>query len=417
MNRPTAVLLTTVLAVVPALSACSSDDEAKATSTTKKEAASTTTTTEPDVPAAVAAFCGSANAYVETLDQYTGLWSGEPAGLTVGDVQEGIGKLGQQREAVQQDAAALAAAVAAVDAQEATEAADAADAADGATTTTSSTLLPAATAEALVGQVTDAENDFDTAVGGISASTPVAEAEVQFTSAAYALGVSWSILLTEAGCIEDEGAVKQVQAFVAGLQSDLTTLGYYSGDIDGIYGPETTAAVTAFQKAVGLPQTGLPDPATQKAMSEKLAAQAAVSTSALQGLLAGLGFYTGPIDGQSSAALTAAVKELQATLDVPQTGVMDPTTLQAYANRKAGLQALLAVEQRNATSTTTAAPTTAAPTTAAPTTAAPTTAAPTTASPHHRGPHHRGADDDHDDHGGPVGPRRRGAVHRAGEVT
>ncbi len=135
----------------------------------------------------------------------------------------------------------------------------------------------------------------------------------------------------------------------------------------------------AFQAEVGLPQTGLPDPATQKALNEKLAAQKAVNVSALQGLLAGLGLYDGPIDGIYNDQLTEAVKELQAQLGVPQTGVMDPATWEAYANRRAGLEELLRQAEANATSTTTEAPTTEAPTTAAPTTEAPettTTAAP-----------------------------------------
>jgi peptidoglycan hydrolase-like protein with peptidoglycan-binding domain len=366
-------LLMITLAAALVLSACGKDEESddRATTTT----AEATTTSEPDVNAAIEAFCSSADAYVDALDKYTGLFSGDTPDVTVGQVQDGMSELAAQRSTVEQSASDLDAAVKAVDAQEADEQGSTTTVAGASTTTT---LLAEQTADELVAQITKAEDDFDSAVSGIDASTPVAEAEVEFTSAAYALEVSWSILLTEAGCVEDAGAVQQVQKFVASLQTDLQTLGFYEGDIDGIYGPQTTAAVTAFQKSVGLPETGLPDPATQKALSEKLAADAAVSTAALQGLLAGLGLYTGPIDGQWSPALEAAVKELQAALDVPQTGVMDQATLRAYANRKAGLEELVAYEQRMATSTTTAAPTTAAPTTAAPTTAAPTTAAPTT---------------------------------------
>ena len=365
-------ILVPVIAATIILTGCSSDTKDTTTTTAKEKA---TTTTEPDVAAAVEAFCGSANTYVETLNGFTGLWSGEQPTLTVGDVQDGVAKLFDQRDTVQQDAADLQAAVAAVDAQQA-------DAETEDPTATTSTLLPEATADELIQQVTDAEAAFDTAVSGITASTPVAQAETEFTSAAYALEVSWSILLTEAGCIEDKGAVDQVRAFVASLQTDLKALGVYTGEIDGIYGPSTTAAVEEFQKQASLPVTGLPDPATQQAINERLGAQAAVNTAALQGLLAGLGLYTGPINGEPSAQLTAAVKELQAALDVPQTGVMDAATLRAYAARKAGLQALLAAEEANSTSTTTAAPTTAAPTTAAPattTTAAPATTTTTTA--------------------------------------
>jgi peptidoglycan hydrolase-like protein with peptidoglycan-binding domain len=127
---------------------------------------------------------------------------------------------------------------------------------------------------------------------------------------------------------------------------------------------------------VGLPETGLPDPATQKAMAEKLATDEAMNVSALQGLLKGLGLYDGPINGVYDEATENAVKALQAQLGVPETGTMDPATWEAYANRRQGLEQLLAQAQSDATSTTTEAPTTEAPTTEAPTTDAPTTSAP-----------------------------------------
>jgi peptidoglycan hydrolase-like protein with peptidoglycan-binding domain len=367
------------VAVALVLSACGKkeDEAGEKSTTTAKEA--DPTTTAPDVEAAIAAFCSSGNDYVDALDQYTGLFSGTTPDVTVGQVQDGVSQLAEQREKIEQAASDLEAAVKAFDAQEAEEAGTTTTV-EGVTTTT--TVVTEQTAAELVAQINKAEDDFDAAVSGIDANTPVSKAEDQFTSAAYAVQVAWSMLLTEAGCVEDEGAVEQVRKFVASLQTDLQTLGFYEGTIDGIFGPETTAALKSFQESVGITQSGLPDPATQRALSEKLAAKAAVSTSALQGLLAGLGLYTGPIDGQWSPELEAAVKALQAALDVPQTGVMDRATLQAYANRKAGLQELVAYEQRMATSTTTAAPTTtSAPTTTAapPTTAAPTTtAAPST---------------------------------------
>jgi branched-chain amino acid transport system substrate-binding protein len=49
----------------------------------------------------------------------------------------------------------------------------------------------------------------------------------------------------------------------------------------------------------------------------------------LQQLLTDLGFYSGPIDGIYSAAVADAVRALQAELGVPQTGIMDAATLRA----------------------------------------------------------------------------------------
>ena len=141
--------------------------------------------------------------------------------------------------------------------------------------------------------------------------------------------------------------------------------------------PSTVEAVKAFQAASGLPETGLPDPATQQALNEALGEQQALNVAALQGMLTSLGLYDGPIDGQWNDQMTEAVKALQRELGVPETGTMDPATWEAYVNRRAGLEQLLAAAEANATSTTTEAPTTEAPTTEAPaTTEAPTTAAP-----------------------------------------
>ena len=45
-------------------------------------------------------------------------------------------------------------------------------------------------------------------------------------------------------------------AIVKQIQTDMTTLGYYSGPIDGNYGTETTDAVKAFQTDAGLTPDG-----------------------------------------------------------------------------------------------------------------------------------------------------------------
>lgn len=360
------------LAAVLALfgAACSSDDSS--------EESTTTTTTEPDVEAAFSDFCESATSYVDDLNAYTGLFSGEPASITVGQVKDGSSQLKAAAEQVRTDADSLDQAI--KDHNQVQE--ERAKEQEKSTGTTSTTIVEVPVDEGTLQRVEQAQSDFDSTVEGISDDTPVNEAEVEFQSAAYALQVSWSTLLTEAGCLdENEKALQGIKQFTAGLQTDLTTLGFFSGKVDGIYGPETVAAVKAFQKDVGLPETGLPDPPTQKAIAEKLAADTAMNVSALQGMLKGLGLYDGPINGVYDEATENAVKALQKELGVPETGVMDPATWEAYANRRAGLEELLAAAESNATSTTTAAPTTAPPTTAAPSTAAPTTAGPTTTIP------------------------------------
>ena len=110
----------------------------------------------------------------------------------------------------------------------------------------------------------------------------------------------------------------------------------------------------------------------------------AATTADIQRLLTDLGFYTGPIDGIWTEELTTAIRALQAELGVPQTGVLDAATLRAIyvAGQESGATTTTTAPDTTAPETTvpetTAPPTTAPPTTAPPTTAPPTTAPPTT---------------------------------------
>ena len=54
---------------------------------------------------------------------------------------------------------------------------------------------------------------------------------------------------------------------VKALQRQLTWLGLEPGPVDGRYGPLTTAAVTRFQQAHGLPVDGLVGPLTADALA------------------------------------------------------------------------------------------------------------------------------------------------------
>jgi peptidoglycan hydrolase-like protein with peptidoglycan-binding domain len=214
------------------------------------------------------------------------------------------------------------------------------------------------------------------AASDIEDRTPVVEAGVAFSSAAYALEVAWVRLFADAGCLDgDEEAQAEAQQWVAdyvsALQTDLRTLGYYQGEIDGIYGAQTVAAVETFQEDSGLPVTGLVDPPTQAAMQAALGGQESAQVGALQAILIAAGYYDGTVDGQWSPEVEAALIAMQRDLGVEPTGVIDAATLRA-------LQEALAAADEDPEMPTTTAPEPTTPTTRPPAPVTTTTAAATT---------------------------------------
>ncbi|MET0146932.1 MAG: peptidoglycan-binding protein [Ilumatobacteraceae bacterium] len=120
--------------------------------------------------------------------------------------------------------------------------------------------------------------------------------------------------------------------FTTQLQQALKLLGFYDGDVTGVYDDATADAVRALQQALGLPETGAWDEATDAAFRERYGSASTalgLSISQLQVELQELGYYSGPIDGRYSAQTIAAVRAFQAALGVPQTGLLDTTTLRA----------------------------------------------------------------------------------------
>ena len=154
-------------------------------------------------------------------------------------------------------------------------------------------------------------------------------------------------VLSDAGCLSDEqqtNAVNQVTAFTANLQTQLQLIGLYNGAIDGVYGPDTVAAVKQLQKDSGLRETGYVDRATSEALDAALAAvdqqNADLSrnqAAAVQGVLALLGYWNAPIDGIWSLQLEAALKQFQTDLGVPPTGAVDAATLAAIEQALAAM--------------------------------------------------------------------------------
>jgi peptidoglycan hydrolase-like protein with peptidoglycan-binding domain len=313
-----------------------------------------------DVAGAHEQFCADVADYVELIGQYGGLFDGVE--LTVGDVKSASDELEPGREAV-------------IESAEAFETAVAADPVAG--------VEFDVVEQESIDRVQDAEAAFARA-GDIEDRTRVVDAGVRFTSAAYQLEVAWVLLFADAGCLEGDQeaqaeATRWVSDYVSAIQTDFRAIGYYRGDIDGVYGSMTIEAVEQFQQDQGLPVTGLVDPATQTALQVALGARQSAEVGGLQAILITTGHYSGPVDGVWTPAVEEALKALQEDLGVPATGVVDSATLRAL--EEALVAAGEAPSPPSTDTTVPSAPDTTAPADTTTTTVAPeattTTAAPT----------------------------------------
>ncbi len=148
---------------------------------------------------------------------------------------------------------------------------------------------------------------------------------------------------------------------VTQLQKLLTKEGLFSGDINGLYGPITMAAVTQFQGAHGISMLGTVGPATRAALNEVLSEEATTrspytnplpastptSTSTsdgyvfqhfmgvgdddpdvleLQKRLSALGFFSGDLTGYYGTVTEAAVKHYQTKHGLTVTGYVASET-------------------------------------------------------------------------------------------
>ena len=348
------VVAGTVAAVVLAGCAAEADpvERAKAQVSAKEKVVAEAQT---ELTTASGAFCGASKDYIEALDSYGDVLN--DTAPTVGDVRNAGADLAAPRQDVVDSAeAAVTANQALYDAQQ--ELVDAqvalaeADAGPTGTPTEPAPAEPSSTPlapTASVERVKQAESELASAEASVTDDTPLKDAAEQFNSAAVALEMAWLALFADAGCLTDEQAVQAeaaVRAYTSALQQDLLVAGYYTGTVDGVYGPLTVQAVEDLQKAVGLPVTGTVDKATAEALQAKLAelggaaAQESVaSTAALQQTLKLSGFWDGPVDGVWTPELTAALQAFQTELGVEPTGTVDAATVAAFQKRVSDLQA------------------------------------------------------------------------------
>jgi peptidoglycan endopeptidase LytF len=163
------------------------------------------------------------------------------------------------------------------------------------------------------------------------------------------------------------------------MQNELASRGLYSGEIDGMAGPQTMAALRQFQQQQGLPVSGSFDDATRRALGVQLDRQtvSGAQTSAgpelerpvgregattsvsgakpmrsqvqlerlnpaqlrtLQTRLSELGFYQGSVDGVLGEATRAGLRQFfQTQADLASRGIITDATVSLFGVSPQGL--------------------------------------------------------------------------------
>jgi len=135
-------------------------------------------------------------------------------------------------------------------------------------------------------------------------------------------------------------------AQIAGLQVALRAQGLYRGAIDAIAGPETVAAVRAFQRSHGIRATGIADVRTRAALGPLGRPLFGARTlhrgdfgwdvAVLQYLLVRRGIDV-PINAYFDGPTLRGVRLLQRRLRLPTDGIVGPHTIAAVAHRSVAL--------------------------------------------------------------------------------
>jgi peptidoglycan hydrolase-like protein with peptidoglycan-binding domain len=148
------------------------------------------------------------------------------------------------------------------------------------------------------------------------------------------------LLATGTGYAQPQGSTR-----VRVLQRRLRALGMRPGTVDGLFGPQTRAAVESFQRAVALGVDGIVGPRTRRALGKASApvlgpgagyGQTGRPTKVrdLQRRLRQLDHRPGPVDGLYGPRTAAAVASFQRAQGLAADGVAWPRTLRAVARAR-----------------------------------------------------------------------------------
>ena len=110
------------------------------------------------------------------------------------------------------------------------------------------------------------------------------------------------------------------------LQLDLQTLGFFGGRVTGVFDESTVRAVRALQRSFGLPETGELGPETAAAIDAARGRHNESAVTSVQTALTELGYYGGLIDGDYGPATTRAMRRFQGDYGLEESGDFDART-------------------------------------------------------------------------------------------
>jgi len=160
-------------------------------------------------------------------------------------------------------------------------------------------------------------------------------AAISLLAAACSSGDSSDTTAAPSGATETtaaaSGGTSVSNTVVKELQTTLATLEYYTGSVDGVYGPETTQAVEAFQKDAGIAVDGKYGPETHTALEKAYietsnAWEDHKAITELQQAMSDLGYYEGAVDGLYGPETVAGIKAVQKDCGLAEDGLYGPDT-------------------------------------------------------------------------------------------